>query len=231
VLGQGSLTRAGYTFGGWNTAADGSGTPYAAGASFVLSANTTLYAQYLPTYTVTYSANGGTGTAPIDPGGPHLSGSSITVLGNTGNLTKPNNVFNSWNTVASGVGGIAYAQGSTVIIGNTDITLYAQWTTSTKLGTPQPAWTGATDPKPLSFAVTNATGYLVSSCSTTNNALTSCVPASPASQATLSVYANPPNKATYCYSVVAIGPSPYTNSDASGTFCLHALGSAYTYSP
>ena len=39
-------TRAGYTFAGWNTKADGSGTSYASGATFTGNADTTLYAQW-----------------------------------------------------------------------------------------------------------------------------------------------------------------------------------------
>ena len=39
-------TRAGYTFAGWNTAADGSGTSYASGATFTGNVDTTLYAQW-----------------------------------------------------------------------------------------------------------------------------------------------------------------------------------------
>ena len=41
-----TLTRAGFTFAGWNTAADGSGTAYADGASFAFSVDDTLYAQW-----------------------------------------------------------------------------------------------------------------------------------------------------------------------------------------
>jgi hypothetical protein len=41
-----SFTRAGYTFSGWNTAADGSGTDYADGASYPFDADATLYAQW-----------------------------------------------------------------------------------------------------------------------------------------------------------------------------------------
>ena len=40
------FTYEGHTFTGWNTAADGSGTPYADGASVTLTGNTTLYAQW-----------------------------------------------------------------------------------------------------------------------------------------------------------------------------------------
>ncbi len=40
-------TRSGYTFNGWNTAADGTGTSYAAGGSYTANAGTTLYAKWL----------------------------------------------------------------------------------------------------------------------------------------------------------------------------------------
>ena len=46
VLGAGTLVNTGYTFAGWNTAANGSGTSYAAGATFAIGAATTLYAQW-----------------------------------------------------------------------------------------------------------------------------------------------------------------------------------------
>lgn len=41
-----SFTRAGYTFTGWNTAADGSGTAYAANAEVTMDRSLTLYAQW-----------------------------------------------------------------------------------------------------------------------------------------------------------------------------------------
>lgn len=41
-----AFTRDGYTFTGWNTAADGTGTAYGDGASYAFTANTTLYAQW-----------------------------------------------------------------------------------------------------------------------------------------------------------------------------------------
>ncbi|MDR1802853.1 MAG: InlB B-repeat-containing protein, partial [Treponema sp.] len=58
------LTRSDYTFGGWNTRADGTGTNRTAGSSFTPIANITLYAKWDPipvtNYTVTFNANGGT---------------------------------------------------------------------------------------------------------------------------------------------------------------------------
>ncbi|MFD1909877.1 InlB B-repeat-containing protein [Paenibacillus rhizoplanae] len=66
----GSLVKTGNSFTGWNTAADGSGTSYAANATFDMgAANVTLYAQWTadPTYTVMYNGNGSTGgTVPTD---------------------------------------------------------------------------------------------------------------------------------------------------------------------
>ena len=44
VLSQNGFTRTNYTFLYWNTAADGSGTTYAAGASYGTNAALTLYA-------------------------------------------------------------------------------------------------------------------------------------------------------------------------------------------
>ncbi|MGA0398056.1 MAG: InlB B-repeat-containing protein, partial [Ilumatobacteraceae bacterium] len=53
-------TRSGYTFLGWNTANDGSGTTYGAGTSITCT-NETLYAQWSPdTQTIAYDPNGGT---------------------------------------------------------------------------------------------------------------------------------------------------------------------------
>jgi uncharacterized repeat protein (TIGR02543 family) len=52
-LSANAFTRSGYTFAGWNTAADGSGTAYADGASFPFSANATLYAQWTATLATT----------------------------------------------------------------------------------------------------------------------------------------------------------------------------------
>lgn len=61
VLGNtGDLAKTGYTWNGWNTQADGSGTSYAAGAQFTITANTTLYAQWiLNKHSYTLNVTGG----------------------------------------------------------------------------------------------------------------------------------------------------------------------------
>lgn len=62
VLGNtGNLAKTGYTFSGWNTEADGTGTTYAAGDKFTITENTTLYAKWTAnTYTITLNTNDGT---------------------------------------------------------------------------------------------------------------------------------------------------------------------------
>ncbi len=58
VLGNtGSLAKTGYVWAGWNTAANGSGTSYAAGNSFSISENKTLYARWISDYSNTGSLN------------------------------------------------------------------------------------------------------------------------------------------------------------------------------
>ncbi len=127
VMGAGTLGNTGYTFAGWNTAAGGTGSSYAANATFKMgAANVILYAQWTPFYTVTYFANGATGTAPTDST-QYKSGVTVAVLG-AGSLAKSGSTFTGWNTAAAGTG-TSYLGGSSFIItGN--ITLYAQWTTS-----------------------------------------------------------------------------------------------------
>ncbi len=61
VASNGFTAPTGHEFAGWNTLAEGGGDSYAAGASYTLTANGTLYAQWSPlSYTVTLNTNGGT---------------------------------------------------------------------------------------------------------------------------------------------------------------------------
>ncbi|MDR1642148.1 MAG: InlB B-repeat-containing protein [Clostridiales bacterium] len=125
ISNAGSLTRSGYTFSGWNTSANGSGTSYTAGQSVAFTANTTLYAKWtaLPSYTVTYNANGGAGTAPTAQS--FVSGNSVTIS-NAGSLTRSGYIFAGWNTSANG-SGTSYSAGATATF-TANTTLYAKWT-------------------------------------------------------------------------------------------------------
>ncbi|MDA8175330.1 MAG: InlB B-repeat-containing protein [Nitrospiraceae bacterium] len=80
-------------------------------------------------YTVIYNGNGSTsGSAPADPN-QYQQGQTVTVAGNTGNLSRPGYSFSGWNTNADG-SGIAYAAGQTFTMGTADVTLYAEWTSN-----------------------------------------------------------------------------------------------------
>jgi uncharacterized repeat protein (TIGR02543 family) len=66
VLGNsGTLAKTGYTFAGWNTAANGSGTSYSQGGTFTINANTILYAQWALSPPTGLSSVGGDITAYI----------------------------------------------------------------------------------------------------------------------------------------------------------------------
>lgn len=61
TLTSNTFTKDGYTFSGWNTAKDGTGTAYADGASVTLTEDTTLYAQWTAnTYTINWNNADGT---------------------------------------------------------------------------------------------------------------------------------------------------------------------------
>lgn len=79
-------------------------------------------------YTVTYNGNTNTsGNAPADGSSPYASGTTVTVLGNSGSpaLAKPGFTFAGWNTAANG-SGTSYSQGITFTI-NANTILYAVW--------------------------------------------------------------------------------------------------------
>ncbi len=77
------------------------------------------------TYTVTYNANGATsGDVPTD-NNSYSANASVTVLGNTGSLTKTDYTFAGWNTAADG-SGTDYDADDTFTI-NANTILYAQW--------------------------------------------------------------------------------------------------------
>ncbi|MEI7024762.1 S-layer homology domain-containing protein [Paenibacillus sp. y28] len=125
----GSLVKEGYSFRGWNTAADGSGTTYAANDTFSMSSkDVTLYAQWNLLHVLTYDGNGETsGSVPADQGF-YEHGATVSVQGNSRNLEKNGYVFAGWNTAADGSGTSYKADGTeTFTMGAANVTLYAQW--------------------------------------------------------------------------------------------------------
>lgn len=118
-----SFTLTDRTFLGWNTLADGTGTPYGDGASFPFSSSGTqiLYAQWseAPTRTVTFLANGGSGTMADQSANEP---SALNLVG----FTRAGYVFSGWNTQANGSGS-SYSN-QQVYAFDADVGLFAQWT-------------------------------------------------------------------------------------------------------
>jgi uncharacterized repeat protein (TIGR02543 family) len=131
VLGKNTLVRTGYAFLGWNTNqanANNGNVQYTQGQTFNISANTTLYAVWIVTLTLTYNGNGSTsGTAPTDSSSPYNNGSTVTVLGQ-GTLLKTDYTFKGWNTnqTQANNGTVQYTQNQTFTI-TANTTLYAVW--------------------------------------------------------------------------------------------------------
>ena len=115
-----------YTFTGWNTQADGSGTAYSAGDRFTLTdEDTVLYAQWSKNapaqVKVSYNANGGVGTMESVTGDV---GSKIVIR--QSGFTRSEYTFTGWNTQADGKG-TAYKAGDSFTLTDKDTVLYAQW--------------------------------------------------------------------------------------------------------
>jgi uncharacterized repeat protein (TIGR02543 family) len=117
-----SFARTGYTFTGWNTAANGSGTSYANGAYFEFGSNVTLYAQWSAnppaSHTITFNGNGATGGST-----PPQTASGTTVIATNG-FTRTGYTFHGWRTTP--FGGTEYDSGDTYSFAS-DITLYVEW--------------------------------------------------------------------------------------------------------
>lgn len=80
------------------------------------------------TYTVEYDGQSpDKGSAPTDSNSPYAAGSNVTVLGNTGGMTKRYKDFVGWNTSTSGTVSTHYNAGATYSNISSDVTFYAVW--------------------------------------------------------------------------------------------------------
>lgn len=127
------FTKTGSTFTGWNTAANGSGTSYAAGATISnITSNITLYAQWQGNPTITFEANKPTGAG------------SANVAGLPANVSShPYNTAYTLPTATPTLKGYTFAgwkkdnTGSTINAGasagniTANTKFYAQWTEKT----------------------------------------------------------------------------------------------------
>ncbi len=101
ALDSNTFTRQGYTFTGWDTQADGTGTDYADGANYPFATSATLYAQWqLATSTdlvVGFDGNGGSGTMA-----PQVAGSLSALSREL--ITNHGYNFTTWAAHADGSG-------------------------------------------------------------------------------------------------------------------------------
>lgn len=147
-------SRTGYTFSGWNTKSDGTGTNYASGGNYTANAAVTLYAKWtVNTYAVKYDANGGTGApaqqtktygvaltlSTATPSRATATNATYTISYSANGGSTPASsatskkttsyAFSKWNTAANG-SGTSYNKGASYTA-NAAATLYAQWTSTT----------------------------------------------------------------------------------------------------
>ena len=122
---SGALVKTGNTFAGWNTLADGTGTSYTEAAAITFDGSLPLFAQWTLNYTITYNANGGTGSMANQD---IAEGATEALTANA--FTRTGYTFVGWNTVADGTG-TYYADQAAYTMGSDNVTLNAQWVADT----------------------------------------------------------------------------------------------------
>ncbi|MBP3305526.1 MAG: InlB B-repeat-containing protein [Oscillospiraceae bacterium] len=130
------FTRENYTFTGWNTKADGSGTAYAADAALALTSDVNevvLYAQWVEndkfSYGVVYSDNFGDdpATQADSENVSSVYDTAYTITADGSSVTREHFTFLGWNTKADG-SGTSYAPGDKISFTESGtVMLYAQW--------------------------------------------------------------------------------------------------------
>lgn len=122
AIGGNGWTIDGYTFAGWTTSPDGSGTKYAPGASWTANGTLTLYAQWTPGQAgLSYDGNGATG-GKTDPQ-TGKTDEKINVRDN--GFTRDGYTFVTWNTQADCKGNAVKPNSEWTLRGSS--TLYACW--------------------------------------------------------------------------------------------------------
>ena len=127
-----TCSKTGFTFNGWNTSSNGSGTTVGSGANITNLTTTyngtvTLYAQWVVNkYTVAYNCNGGSGSTASSS---HTYGVYKTLTAN--GCSRAGYRFDGWTMSSSGSGTVYTNQQSVVNLttsNNVTVTLYAKWT-------------------------------------------------------------------------------------------------------
>jgi len=114
------ISRTGYTFAGWYTAATNGNKVTQVGGNTEIIKSLTIYAHWTPdTYTVTFDANGGT----VDPASATFTVEQAATLPTP---TRDGYTFAGWYTAATNGNKVTQVGGNTDNLD--DVTVYAQWT-------------------------------------------------------------------------------------------------------
>ena len=176
-----SLTRTGYTFNGWNTASDGSGTAYATGSTITPTGDVTLYAQWKTTYvkpeiqnllafrvadksggaTPTVTSTGETGFCKFDlVGGANYTFDSASVQFGTAtanSMTQSGTTLYGYSEPNSIAQASAYTVKITVVVTGADGVLRT-YTDSTYISKSVPVFDATTNSFALGGVARNVTG-------------------------------------------------------------------------
>ena len=118
---SGGLNRLGYTFVGWTTSQDGTGTALQSGQTLTMGAqDINLYPQWQAnTYTITYNLNGGSGSLASAPTSWTVGTSNVSLP--TSGFAKTGYTFDGWSATQGG------AKISNSYNTFSDSILYARW--------------------------------------------------------------------------------------------------------
>ncbi len=133
-----SAKRTGYTYGGWNTNASGTGSNYGAGSSYSGNGNVTLYAKWNPN-TITVTLNNQSATSPgtskvyykYNINKYYSNSATSAQITSISKPSKNGYIFDGYTTGTNGAG-TKFISNAGVFIGNlykqaSNITLYASW--------------------------------------------------------------------------------------------------------
>lgn len=130
---SGGLSKLGYSFSGWNTASNGTGTDYVVGQAIVMpAADITLYAKWgINQYSIIYFDNGKS-SGDVPPMMNSDFGTAVVIADNLAGLVGPliqdgiHRRFTGWNTDSGGLG-TTYLPGDSLILGPANVVLFAQY--------------------------------------------------------------------------------------------------------
>ncbi len=127
-----TVTRNDYVFDGWWTGISGAGEEILSTTQVTLSSNQTLYAKWIPQYTVTFDSQGG-----FDPSPTSKVVTSGQTYGALATVTRNDYVFDGWWTGVEGTGTQIFSSSTVNLTSNT--TLYANWYRAYQVGELGPA--------------------------------------------------------------------------------------------